>query len=583
MLRGFLLGTVSGLAFAAVVLGTASLVARQPAGNTPPERPQTDLPDAVPQTLPAPDAAEPGTAGPVAGDSPSLGPAPMVAPPSAAPALPVTDTVPADQPEPTVPDATLSAPETAAAPAVAPSGDPAVTPGRHTPAPQIPPAEAAVAMSTTPPPLPADAAGNGAEPEQPAAPDAPAAAADAVATAPEAGAAPGAVAPPAPGPQPEAMADAAPPTAADPAPVDAVSTAPATPLPQPDDLEIAPSAAADAPPPVAAPEVAVLPEADAAPAAPAADQAVPEPVPPGPVLAEQGPAEEPEDAPAEQQAAADPAAAPAARPLPGGDVGVRVNRPQPGTEPTTEASPTPDAGSDGDADGAAAGTAGADAPALVRHAAAFDNDAGLPLLSLVLIDDGSMPAGPQVAGAIGLVVTIAIDPARADADQAMADWRAAGHEVVALARLPEGATAVDADVVLRATFATLPETVALIDLGAGGLQGDRGLTERALRILAETGRGFVSASGGLDPGLRLAGEAGVPAVEVLRDLDGAGQDAATIRRFMDNAAFRARQDGEAVVIARLRPDTVTALQLWTSANREAQVAFAPVSAILAAP
>ena len=66
----------------------------------------------------------------------------------------------------------------------------------------------------------------------------------------------------------------------------------------------------------------------------------------------------------------------------------------------------------------------------------------------------------------------------------------------------------------------------------------------------------------------------------VRDLDAEGQDARVIRRFLDQAAFRARQESGVVMLGRVRPDTISALILWGTANRAGQVALVPVSAVL---
>jgi hypothetical protein len=55
-----------------------------------------------------------------------------------------------------------------------------------------------------------------------------------------------------------------------------------------------------------------------------------------------------------------------------------------------------------------------------------------------------------------------------------------------------------------------------------------------------------------------------------------------MRRFMDNAAFRAGQEEAVILVARLRPDTVSVLLLWGLADRASRVAMAPVSYALKA-
>jgi polysaccharide deacetylase 2 family uncharacterized protein YibQ len=72
----------------------------------------------------------------------------------------------------------------------------------------------------------------------------------------------------------------------------------------------------------------------------------------------------------------------------------------------------------------------------------------------------------------------------------------------------------------------------------------------------------------------------VPADPVFRDFDSKGQSATVIRRFLDQAAFKAGQEGAVIMLGRLRPDTITALLLWGLQDRAGQVALAPISAVL---
>jgi hypothetical protein len=179
-------------------------------------------------------------------------------------------------------------------------------------------------------------------------------------------------------------------------------------------------------------------------------------------------------------------------------------------------------------------------------------------------------------------VTIALDPADAGAAGRMASYRADGFEVVVLARIPEGALPSDVEVTLGSVFTTLSETIAVLDIGTGGLQQDADVTEQAMDILAANGRGFVTAAQGLNMASRAAEQAGVPAAVIYRDLDADGQDARVIRRFVDQAAFQARRESGVVLVGRVRPNTISALILWGAANQDAQVALVPLSAILQA-
>jgi hypothetical protein len=246
--------------------------------------------------------------------------------------------------------------------------------------------------------------------------------------------------------------------------------------------------------------------------------------------------------------------------LPGDRSGIRVNRPQAGDE--------------------AAPDAVAGIGALEEHGARWEGGSGLPRLGIVLLDDGSLPGAVAAVAALPMPVTVAIDPAAPGATEMMAGYRAEGIEVLALARLPVGAMPVDVAVTYEAVFALLPEAVGVIDAGEGGLQAQSAVTEQAMARLAADGRGAVLPGGGLNMAARLAGEAGVPVVMIDRRLDAGGEDAAAIRRTLDQAAFRARQGGDVVLLGDVEAEVLSALMLWGAARAASQVDVAPVSAIL---
>lgn len=223
-----------------------------------------------------------------------------------------------------------------------------------------------------------------------------------------------------------------------------------------------------------------------------------------------------------------------------------------------------------------------DAPALVRYGAFFDNPAGLPLLTLVLIDDGTMTDGPRALADVPFPVTVLLDPRRPGASERMDAYAAAGIEIAALAALPEGATDADVKVAMEGTFDALPRAVALVETGQGDLAVGPEVAGPLIGDLAQAGRGLLVPDQGLNGALRAAAAADVPALTIYRDLDATGQDARVIRRFIDQAAFRARQQRGVVLLARLRPETVSALILWGDANRAGQVALAPLSTTLLA-
>ncbi len=85
---------------------------------------------------------------------------------------------------------------------------------------------------------------------------------------------------------------------------------------------------------------------------------------------------------------------------------------------------------------------------------------------------------------------------------------------------------------------------------------------------------------GLNAADQVARREDVPAAVAFRDLDGAGEAAPVIRRYLDRAAFKAAQEGRVTVIGRARPETVAAILEWTVEGRAATVALAPLSAVL---
>lgn len=219
-----------------------------------------------------------------------------------------------------------------------------------------------------------------------------------------------------------------------------------------------------------------------------------------------------------------------------------------------------------------------DAPAMLRFAAAFENTEDLPLMSIVLLDDGQLPGAIDAVANLPIPATVILNPLTPDAADRMAAYRAAGIETGMQISLPTGATPIDVEVAFEAAFGTLSESVVLFSGETGLLQSNRSVNEQVMQVLAADGRGLVIVQRGLGNALRAAEQANVPAATVLRDLDGDGQDSAAIGRALDQAAFRARQSGGAVLLARATDETLDALGQWAAAD--AQVAMAPVTAIL---
>lgn len=251
-------------------------------------------------------------------------------------------------------------------------------------------------------------------------------------------------------------------------------------------------------------------------------------------------------------------------------------------EAANTAAPVQNEAGNGRAESDASGTADAEMPPpLERFAVEFDNPDDKPLMSIILIDDGSSPVGLDALESFPYPLSFAVDAGAPDAVQKMAQYREAGFEVLALADLPEGAGAQDAEVAMQATLAALPEVVGVMEGTGSGLQSSRAAAEQLAPILLESGHGLVLFPKGLNTAQKLLAREGVPAAAVFRDFDAKGQNATVIRRFLDQAAFKAGQeDAGVVMVGRLRPDTVSALLLWGLQDRADRVALAPISAIL---
>ncbi len=260
--------------------------------------------------------------------------------------------------------------------------------------------------------------------------------------------------------------------------------------------------------------------------------------------------------------------------------GVTVNRltngdAATGSLPTTAPEPPPP--------GDGSQTAQGEKP-IIAFAQEFDNSDNKPLMGIILIDDGASPtsgrAGIAALRSFPYPLSFAVDSALADAAERMALYRAEGFEVLAMVDLPEGAAPSDAETTFGVTLAKLPQVVGILEGSNGGLQGAREVADQVTAILAQSGHGLVTQDKGLNTMPKLARKEGVPADPVFRDFDGKGQSPQVIRRFLDQAAFRAGQEGAVIMLGRLRPDTISALLLWGLQDRAGQVALAPISAVL---
>ncbi len=249
---------------------------------------------------------------------------------------------------------------------------------------------------------------------------------------------------------------------------------------------------------------------------------------------------------------------------------VRINRPSTATEEPTEPQ----------SEAAETDAVPTDAPALQRYAAPFENPDNLPLISVVLVDDNGLPDAAQVIAALPFQPTVVVDALADSAGGKAASYRAAGVEVAMQLALPSGAQPVDVEVAFEAAFGIVSEAAMLFSDGTGLVQDNRRVTAQVMQILADDGRGFVSVQRGLGGALRAASQESVASAEIMRDLDGAEETAGAIARALDQAAFRARQTGTAVVMGRMTPQTLQVLSEWSADLDTDTLLIAPVSAIL---
>jgi len=229
---------------------------------------------------------------------------------------------------------------------------------------------------------------------------------------------------------------------------------------------------------------------------------------------------------------------------------------------------------------------GRDDQPIRRFAQPFENTEALPLMSIVLIDTGAdldaTEIGLPALSSFPYPISFAVDASLPDAAERVARYREEGFDVLAMVNLPQGAQPADAEVSLSVALSGMPEIVGVLEGTEEGLQGSREVADQVTRILQASGHGLVTQSKGLNSMPKLAVREGVPAAPVFRDFDSEGQTPRVIRRFLDQAAFKAGQEGGVIMLGRVRPETIEALLVWGLADRAGSVALAPVSAVLLA-
>lgn len=226
----------------------------------------------------------------------------------------------------------------------------------------------------------------------------------------------------------------------------------------------------------------------------------------------------------------------------------------------------------------------AQSPAITRYGQPFANPDDKPLMSVLLMDVGSDLQGGEVGIAalrsFPYPLSFAVDVSLPDAAERMQTYRNEGFEVLAMVDLPQGAQPSDAETTLAVAFSRMPEVIGVLEGQGAGLQPDRATADQVTVILGQGGYGLVTQDKGLNTMPKLAVKEGVPAAPVFRDFDSKGQTPTVIRRFLDQAAFKAGIEGSVIMMGRMRPETISALLVWGLQDRASQVALAPVSAVL---
>jgi len=224
--------------------------------------------------------------------------------------------------------------------------------------------------------------------------------------------------------------------------------------------------------------------------------------------------------------------------------------------------------------GAAAGTDSA----MVRNARAFANVQGRPLFSILLVDDGRTPVDMAALAVGDMALTLLIDPALPDAEARAAAWRDAGQEVAVIGwgdALPQGAEARLDEIARR-----WPGALALVEDAARPLSDGQVLDVAG--GLRAAGLGLVMHDRERDEAALAARREGLASGRIFRDLDGQQESVPVIRRYLDRAAFKAREDGSVIVMGRMRPQTVQAVLEWALDGKASGLALAPLSAVLRA-
>lgn len=220
--------------------------------------------------------------------------------------------------------------------------------------------------------------------------------------------------------------------------------------------------------------------------------------------------------------------------------------------------------------------------ALERNGVEFDLPGGKSMMSVILLHDGTAESNALLSTLAGVPfpVSIAVSGTHPSAGVDATKVRDAGHEVLVQLALPSGATPADVETGFLSVRNMVPDAVAVLDNQAGQIASDRSVAAQLSAALLESGHGLVLHNAGLNTAGQLASRAGVPNARIFRNLSAGGANAHRIRRMLQRAEFKARQDGAVVLVGTLNDETLTALQEWALDDRGENTVLAPVSAVL---
>lgn len=220
--------------------------------------------------------------------------------------------------------------------------------------------------------------------------------------------------------------------------------------------------------------------------------------------------------------------------------------------------------------------------ALQVNAVDFEVPAGKSMMSVILLHDGGDESSALLASlaAVPFHLNIAVNGAHPAAGSDAAEIRHAGHEVLLQLALPARATPTDVETGFLSVQNMVPDAVAVLDSSAGQIASNRAVASQLSEALLESGHGLVLFNAGLNTAGQLASRAGVPNARVFRNLSAGGENAHRIRRMLQRAEFKARQDGSVVLVGMLNDETLRTLQEWALDDRGENTVLAPVSAVL---